>query len=210
MQLDREVSDFNGGQRLSLAYVWELPGPVRGAWKHVLGGWVITGITSFQSGTPFTVQNGLDRNNDAVPGPDRTDIGNPDAPLSSRAVLDGRPAAQRCATGYQNADTRACVEPSQVHWVQAPVGSLANASTVGRNTLETGGTNNFDLSLFKTFTIHEGKRLEFRWEAMNAFNHPQFTEVPEKTLAVPSSRFLNRDFTDIGIRSTWAQVKILF
>ena len=58
--------------------------------------------------------------------------------------------------------------------------------------------------------IREGKRLEFRWEALNAFNHPQFTAVPEKMLAAPASRFLNRDFTDSGIRSMWAQVKILF
>ena len=112
--------------------------------------------------------------------------------------------------GYQNRDTGACVEPSQVRWVQAPVGSLPNASTVGRNTLETGGTNNFDLSLFKSFTIREGKRLEFRWEALNAFNQPQFTEVPEKMLTVPSSRFLNRDFTDSGIRSMWVQLKLVF
>jgi hypothetical protein len=90
------------------------------------------------------------------------------------------------------------------------VGSLPNASTVGRNTLETGGANNFDLSLFKSFTIRERKKLEFRWEAINAFNHPQFTEVPQKSLAEPPSRFLNRDFTYSGIRSMWAQVKILF
>jgi outer membrane receptor protein involved in Fe transport len=209
MRLDRGLSDFHRGQRLSLAYVWELPGPTRGAWKQVLGGWVITGITSFQSGTPFTVLNDLDRNNDAVRN-DRPDIGNPSAPLSSRALIDPRPTAQRCATGFQNPDTGACVEPSSVRWVQAPVGSLPNASTVGRNTLETVGDNNYDLSLFKSFTIRERKKLEFRWEAINAFNHPQFTEVPQKSLAEPPSRFLNRDFTYSGIRSMWAQVKILF
>ena len=72
----------------------------------------------------------------------------------------------------------------------------------------TGGTNNFDLSLFKSFPIGERKRLEFRWEALNAFNHPQFTEVPERdVLGTPPSRFLNRDFTNSGIRSMWVQVK---
>ena len=211
LKLDRGLSDFHRSQRLSLVYLWEAPGPAQGWWKHALGGWAIAGITSFQSGTPFTVRNGLDRNNDAVPGVDRPDIGNPAAPLLSRAVVDPRPAAQRCATGFRNPDTLACVTPSEVRWVQAPVGSLPNASTVGRNTLETGGMNNFDLSLFKSFAIGEGKRLEFRWEAVNAFNHPQFTEVPERdVLGTLPSRFLNRDFTNSGIRSMWVQVKVLF
>ena len=44
------------------------------------GSWSIAGITTFQSGTPYTVQNGFDRNNDGNPN-DRPDIGNPDAPL---------------------------------------------------------------------------------------------------------------------------------
>ena len=51
---------------------------------------------------------------------------------------------------------------------------------MGRNTLFTGGKNNFDLSLFKTVAIGERKRLEFRWEAQNAFNHPQFTTPPAR------------------------------
>jgi hypothetical protein len=56
-----------------------------------------------------------------------------------------------------------------------------------------------------------------RWEALNAFNHPQFTEVPERNVAgAPGpggglpSRFLNRDFTNSGIRSMWVQVKAVF
>ena len=86
-----------------------------------------------------------------------------------------------------------------------------NGSTVGRNTLFTGGTNNFDASLFKTFAIGERRRLEFRWETQNAFNHPQFVQPPERNLgASPAGRFLNRDFTDSGIRSMWVQVKVVF
>jgi hypothetical protein len=88
---------------------------------------------------------------------------------------------------------------------------LPNPSTAGRNTQFTNGTNNFDLSLFKSFAIRERKRLEFRWEAQNAFNHPQFVNVPRRDVVstLPGS-FLNRDFTDSGIRSMWVQVKLLF
>jgi hypothetical protein len=46
---------------------------------------------------------------------------------------------------------------------------------------------------------------------VNAFNHPQFIEVPERDFpGAPSGRFLNRDFTNSGIRGMWVQVKLVF
>ena len=153
----------------------------------------------------LSVLNGAERNNDGLPQ-DRADIGNPAAPLSSRAIAI---LFQTCATGYQNPDTGACVTPADVHWIQGT--GPPNANTVGRNTLLTGGINNFDLTLTKSFRIAEQRRLEFRWEALNAFNHPQFTQVPEKSVVnSPPARFLNRDFTDSGIRSMWVQLKLVF
>ena len=44
----------------------------------------------------------------------------------------------------------------------------------GRNSLVGRGRTNFDTSLFKTFAIHEQMVLQFRVEAFNVFNHPQF------------------------------------
>ena len=86
-----------------------------------------------------------------------------------------------------------------------------NAATVGRNTLRTGGTNNFDLNLSKSIPLGERRRLELRWEALNAFNHLQFVQVPQMSVkSTPAGLFLNRDFTDGGIRSMWVQVKLLF
>ena len=99
--------------------------------------------------------------------------------------------------------------PSEVHWVEG-IG-FPNASTVGRNSLRTGGTNNFDLNLTKLISIGENRRLELRWEALNAFNHPQYVNVPPRTVfGTPPGQFLNRDFTDSGIRSMWVQVKLVF
>lgn len=37
------------------------------------------------------------------------------------------------------------------------------------------GTNNWNISVFKTFPIHESIRLQFRSEFYNAFNHTQFS-----------------------------------
>jgi hypothetical protein len=209
LKLDRGLSDFHRGQRLTLVYVWEVPGPSRGPWKQVLGGWSVAGITTFQSGTPYTIINGSDRNLDGIAEMDRPDIADPRAPKQSRAAIAPATGPQRCSTGYHNPDTDLCVSPSDVYWAEG-IGP-PNAATVGRNTLLTGGTNNFDLTLFKSFAIAEHKRLEFRWEAQNAFNHPQFVQVPQRRVRdTPAGRFLSRDFTDSGIRSMWVQVKLLF
>jgi hypothetical protein len=208
LKLDRGPSDYDRTQRFTIAYIWDVPGPAGGLWKHPLGGWSLSGITVFQSGAPFTVGNGFDRNNDTLLL-DRADIGNPRAPLGSRAVVTPPSGSQSCSTGYRNPDTGLCVSPGDVHWIQGL--GLPNASTVGRNTLVAGGINNFDLTLTKSFPIKEQRRVEFRWEALNALNHPQFTQIPARNVVgTPPGRFLNRDFTDSGIRSMWAQVKVVF
>jgi hypothetical protein len=209
MKLDWAVSDFDRPQRLSLSYLWSLPGPRKGLLKNVFGDWQLGGITLFQSGTPFSLANGFDRAGFGDKE-DRADIGNPDLPVNTRAVI-----FTGCSTGYQNPDTLACVTPQQVHWIEGS--GFPNAATVGRNTLRTGRTNNWDLNLTKVIPIGETSRLELRGEALNAFNHPQYVNVQESqgvsfdsvVNSLPG-RFLNRNFTDAGIRSMWVQVKLLF
>jgi hypothetical protein len=96
-----------------------------------------------------------------------------------------------------------------VHFVQGR--GLPNARTVGRNTLLTGGTNNWDIALAKTFATSERKRLEFRWDAFNVFNHRQFVQVPSSNVVYSRpGQFLNLNFTDGGIRSMRMQLKFLF
>jgi hypothetical protein len=203
LKLDRGPSDFDRGQRLALSYLWEIPGPSKGFARHVMGGWSIAGIAIFQSGTPYTVVNGFDRNGDGWLA-DRPDIANPRAPRNSRAVFWAP-----CATGYRNADTLACMNPSAAYWVEGS--GLPDPFTAGRNTLFTNGTNNFDLSLFKSFAVRERRRLELRWEAQNAFNHPQFVQVPQRDVVnTLPGRFLNRDYTASGIRTMWVQAKFVF
>jgi hypothetical protein len=206
MKLDRGVSAFDRAHRLTVSYLWNIPEPRANWLRPALGGWVLGGITTLQSGTPFTVGNGgasSDRNGDGI-FEDRPDIGNVKAPLNTRAIL--YPA---CATGYQNPDTGACVGPGDVHWVEGR--GFPNGATVGRNTLRTGGTNNFDLNLTKAIRLGETRHLELRWEALNAFNRPQYVQVPQRSVnGTPAGQFLNRDLTDSGIRSMWVQMKLVF
>ncbi|MCU1298732.1 MAG: TonB-dependent receptor plug, partial [Acidobacteriaceae bacterium] len=53
----RGLSDFDRPQRLSVSYVYDLPifQHATGAVHAVLGGWSVSGVTIFQSGTPFSI-----------------------------------------------------------------------------------------------------------------------------------------------------------
>jgi hypothetical protein len=175
----------------------------------------MSGIVTIQSGAPFTVLNGASRVANAL-GYSRPDIGNPNAPINSFAVISLPSDRLFCATGYRNPFTNGnkCVTPADVHWVQGS--GPPNSSTVGRNTLRAGGVNNFDLSVSKSFEIGEKGRLEFRCDAFNALNLRQFTQIPSVRSLGSDSLFLNRDFTDDGnrsddgYRSIWLQLKLSF
>lgn len=56
----------------------------------------------------------------------------------------------------------------------------------GRNILIGTGMVNFDLGLFKRFQVSEDKFFQFRFEAFNAFNTPQFGQ--------PNAVVGNQDF----------------
>src|SRR5262245_16632464 len=212
LALDRALADHHRTHRFTMTYVWDVPGPKKGFLSYPFGGWRISGITTFQSGAPYTIINGSDRNNDGLTTNDRPDIGNPNAPINTRAVI-----ATACATGYRNPDSLACVTPNDVRWIQGR--GLPNGATVGRNTLFSKGVSNFDVNILKAFRITESKTLEYRLETFNFFNHPQFTAIPGanvvSTLGPTAatgqpSRFLNPDYTNSGTRTMRMQLKFVF
>jgi hypothetical protein len=210
LRLDRAVSDYHRSHVFTINYSWEVPGPKSGLFGHVAGGWTLAGITSIGSGAPYTVLNGADRNNDGVAA-DRPDIGNPNAPLNTRAILSGS-----CSTGWLNPDINGCVTPNDVHFIQG-IG-LPNSRTVGRNTLavEGGGMQTW-LTVLKAFSIKETRKLEFGVEILNLFNSPGYAYIPSASVVGspgPSgtmpSRFLNKDYTYSFTRTMNVRAKLIF
>src|SRR5438067_509448 len=226
LRLDWAPSDYDRAHRLVFNYVWDLPvfrGDSNWAGK-LLGGWQLNGIVTFQSGAPFTIANGRDRNGDGQVGPDRPDVGNPNAAHNTRAIIDAL-----CSTGLRNPDRSSvagtgCVTRNDVYVVQ--VGTNTGTSllapgpaTLGRNTERSKPVQNVDMSLFKIFRIRENLKLEYRVEAFNVLNHPQQTGIPgldvtnttgtDSTTGSPG-RFLNYDFVSGGRRSVRMGLKIIF
>ena len=133
--------------------------------KNMLGGWEISGISTFQSGTPFSVVNG--GSNTGIAVADNAGLANGVGPGSYPDIIKGQPKPG----GGSNAQSFGPLLGNPAQFV-APRGlTFGNA---GRNVLNNPSRLNFDMTLLKHFKITEGKDLEFRAEAFNVFNHTQF------------------------------------
>jgi hypothetical protein len=175
--IDYGNSDFDRRHVGVIALVWDIRGPNHGFMGQTFGGWQVSGVSHWQTGFPFTMANGSDRNGDGQSGPDRPDISNPNAPLNTRATLDSG-----CPLGFANPDVfdpsrgpkggAKCWDPSTVHWIEG-IGA-PNARTVGRNTMFAPGLDNLNLAIAKKFKFTERTNLEYRVDMFNALNTLNF------------------------------------
>ncbi len=229
---ERAVSLFDRTQRASFTYVYQIPflREQRGALGRALGGFELSGVTTFESGVPFTVINGQDSNN-LGGNNDRPDF-NPNGQPGVRA----RPATATSPspTGFINpdviigrtstgADIFAPIDPNTARFIGLPTG-IGRTGTLGRNTERTRGTNNFNVNVLKRTRLTETTSLEFRTEFYNIFNHPQFgtasaspfantsaaTGPSANVFTSPAGRFLRPEFGDGGGRVIRYQLKFVF
>ncbi|HSA92810.1 MAG TPA: carboxypeptidase regulatory-like domain-containing protein [Terriglobales bacterium] len=205
-RVDRGVSDNHRLHRLVIHYIWEVRGPRAGFWSTIAGGWALGGVTQLVTGAPYTILNGTDRNGDGQAGPDRPDLGNPDAPFRSRAV---RVNLATCATGLFNPETQTCVTSMDVHWVEGA--GLPGPNTAPRNSLFTPGTIQWDLLAVKRFSVTESVRLEYRAETINLFNRQNFGVPPGLTVnGSTADTFLNSERSEALGRTIRMGLKLHF
>ncbi|MGO9367636.1 MAG: carboxypeptidase regulatory-like domain-containing protein [Terriglobales bacterium] len=130
----------------------------------LLDGWELSGVTLFQSGTPFTVINSA--GNTGISLTDNAGVSSGLGIASSYPDL----AREQPWPGNNSQSFGPLIgNPSQF---VAPRG--LTFGTAGRNFLNNPGRTNFDLAVLKLFKIRETGQLEFRAEAFNVFNHTQF------------------------------------
>jgi Carboxypeptidase regulatory-like domain/TonB dependent receptor len=141
--------------RLTLSFLWSLPFGkgmpflnTGGITNQILGGWQINGILFTQTGLWFS----------PVLQTSTTNTG-----TSSRPDIIPGAKVVYPKTLLNWFSPSAFTTPAQYTYGNA-----------GRNTILGPGRTNFDTSLFKAFPIHEQLNLQFRIEAFNVFNHPQF------------------------------------
>ncbi|HLH04244.1 MAG TPA: TonB-dependent receptor [Bryobacteraceae bacterium] len=152
-----------------ISYIYELPvgkGRKIGAnfnafTNAVLGGWQVTGVSSFKSGFPIGVVGGV--NNTSSFG------GN------QRPNLVGDPAVSH-PTLQEWFNTSAFQQPAPFTFGNAPR-YLEN--------VRAPGLQNFDIGIQKWFYWREILKLQFRGEMFNAFNRANFY-APDASLGDPS------------------------
>ena len=205
--LDYGNSDFDRRHVGALALLWDVRGPRRGVLGTLVGGWQLSGIAHWQTGFPFTLVNGTDRNTDGQSGPDRPDISNASAALNTRAIIKAT-----CATGYGSPDQTGtpCIDPTTVHFIEGT--GLPNANTVGRNTLRAPGLDNLDLAIVKRFRFTERMNLEYRLDMFNTLNtlNLGYRVAPRTVNGTAAGSFLDQNQTESISRSMRMRLKFSF
>jgi hypothetical protein len=160
---NRGNSSFDQRHNLAVSYVYALPlFRGKGLGNTLLGGWQVSGITIAQTGTPFSVTNGTNFG-------DNAGVGNGVATAGSRPDLVGNPHS-----GFSPNQDPANRGPLAYNPAAFATPTGLTFGNVGRNTLYLPGRVNFDLGVFKRFSINEKTGFDFRWETFNLFNHTQF------------------------------------
>ena len=170
---------FDARHRFVISYQWDLPFFAHsGQWyAKILGGWHANGITTFQTGTPFTVYDsaGVSAQGGApeISGfpSDRPDlVGDPNTGTCPNGAKAGGPNCWFNSNAFQRLD------------INTQIGQFGNA---GRNILTAPGVQQWDFSLLKDFRFTESKKLQFRAEFFNIFNHANFG-VPVNDMNSPN------------------------
>jgi hypothetical protein len=163
------ISSQDVPHRLAVNGLWELPfgrGRRVGtdsspAMDALIGGWQVQGIYSYQSGFPIGTWGNL------------------------------------LFTG--NLDDIAVSNPTLTRWFNTDAGfNKVSAQQLGSNvrtfplrldSVRSDGVNNVDLSVIKNVNFARGQRFQFRFEAINALNRPQFPAPTDNNRSPTNASF---------------------
>jgi hypothetical protein len=192
LRSDRASSSFDQRHLLNVSYIYDLPLlkwlftcwsansekgqadcladpqniPTR-VEQAILKGWQLSGVTTFQTGTPFTVIN----------------AGSPDgiATFDNAGVANGSGAGSYpdlCGDAY-GAIPAGGRNPASFGPLLLNPGAFCaprglTFGNAGRNVLRNPRRLNADIAFLRHFSVSEGSTVELRFEIFNVFNNTQF------------------------------------
>jgi hypothetical protein len=163
LSAERGLSGFNQTHKFTADYLWELPFGHDKHWligntplRAILGDWQWSGDWTIASGLPFTPRllGNIENVNTGTNGTLRPDV----VPGQSVSLA----------------------HPSILEWfnpaafVAPPAGQYGNAR---RNSIIGPGTKGFDMAFTKIVPLKESRVLEFRAQATNVFNIPNYSSI---------------------------------
>jgi len=179
IRADRALSDIDVSHRVVILGIYDLPfgrgrrfgGGMPRLADLAVGGWQVNGIATLSAGTPLGISasNNAGIFNQAIRANSNGKSGLKTGPVQDRLDLyfDKNVYSQPVAFTFGNMGPR--------------LPDIRN-----------DGTYNFDLSLFKNFHVTERINVQFRAEALNAFNTPRFgnpnTSVTSSTFGAVTSQ----------------------
>ena len=170
---NRASSNFDQRHVFTLSYIYDLPFFKAAGLTHtLLGGWQWSGITTIQTGTPYSVTNAGDGL--AIPG-DNAGVANGTG-TGSRPDVIGNPNSSIAGSGPADFGG-SLFGPLLVNPAAFVAPQGLTFGDAGRNIVRNPRQTNFDMAIFKRFQMRESLSFEFRAEAFNVFNHTEFGYV---------------------------------
>ncbi len=163
LSAERGLSSFNQTHKFTADYLWELPFGHDKRWlngntpfRAILGDWQWSGDWTIASGLPFTPRllNDFEDVNQGTNGTLRAD------------VVPGQSVSLANPTIGEWFNTAAFIVP--------PTGTYGDAR---RNSIVGPGTRLFDMAFTKIVPLKEARVLEFRAQASNVFNSPNYSSI---------------------------------
>ncbi|HLH02106.1 MAG TPA: carboxypeptidase-like regulatory domain-containing protein [Bryobacteraceae bacterium] len=174
----RGPADFDRTHRVIVNYTYDLPffAHRTGLTHALLGGWFVSGITTWQSGAPFTVIDSAAASAYGLLG-----TGTPTTPnliLGVDPMTHGSIISR--LSDYVNITA---FSPAQA---VGPDGSTGFGN-LGRNTFRGPFQQNWDFSAGKSFAVTEHQALRITADFFNLFNHPNFANPAFLDIESPSN-----------------------
>jgi len=192
---NKGLSGLDRTHKFAIAWLYNLPAleganPIIG---NILGGWQINGTYLAESGQPVTIISRRDVNGDFDTAGDTSFLN----PAGAEGIGSDLNYLCRGAAGIFTAGAaEGCLPPGSAEdasaspfivgyvaqnpnarYIRGELGAASpNLGVVGRNTERSPGINNWNLGFFKEVNMGaEDRKLQFRAELWNAFNHPSYS-----------------------------------
>jgi hypothetical protein len=172
---------FDRAHNASVNFIYDIPllrHSQNRLMRSTVGGWQISGIVTMESGLPVNIGLSGAQGGNALPN------------ATNRPDLVGKISYPQTVspTGgqvIQYLDPSAFANPA--------IGAFGNLK---HNAVRGPGRDNWNLSLFKSFTFSEarGSRLELRLETFNTWNHTQFNQISNNISYDKKTGLVNNNF----------------
>lgn len=158
----RAVSQYDQKHLMRLAFVYQLPVQFSGGFSrkilnHLAGGWTLSGLAQFATGTPLSVTHTYGRpiriRNPRLSGPVHQRLGDKRDPVTGKVL-----------NPYFDIDA---FQPLPNQYTVTPEPPMLDE-------LRAPGTRSLNMAVFKSFPIRERLKLEVRFEGTGITNTPNF------------------------------------